>query len=99
MLIHSTTMSTSIETALVACRRAERLLRAATEPADSVEASQRSLCQAQLASMIGQLDSGRLPERSRRVVGMGQMVADQWEPHRELTNAVLAAEQAYLAVR
>ena len=99
MLVHSTTMSTSIEAALAACRRAESLLRGAAEPADNVEASQRSLCQAQLASMIDQLTSGRLPERSRRVAGMGQMVADQWDPRAELKNAVLAAEQTYLAVR
>jgi hypothetical protein len=91
-------MSKSIESALVACRRAEALLQGATEPADDVEASQRRLCQEQLAAMISQLKSGSLPARSRRVAVMGQMVADQWDPRAELTNAVLAAEQDYLAV-
>ena len=92
-------MAKSIETALAACRRAEALLQNASEPADDVEASQRRLCQRQLVTMISQLSTGSLPARSRRVAVMGQMVADQWDPQAELTNAVLIAEQAYLAVR
>jgi hypothetical protein len=92
-------MAKSIETALVACRRAEVLLQGATEPADEAEAWQRRLCQEQLATMISQLSSGTLPVKSRRLAVMGQMVADQWDPRAELTNAVLTAEQYYLAVR
>ncbi|HEV2331414.1 MAG TPA: hypothetical protein VGY56_21740 [Verrucomicrobiae bacterium] len=49
----------------------------------------------QLTRMITQLESGSLPPKDQRLVGMGHMVADSWPVDAKLGEALLLAEQAY----
>jgi hypothetical protein len=87
-----------IERALAACRHARDLLEGASAPVNDTEAGQRRFCREQLEGMIAQLTSSKLPERARRLSGMAQMAADQWDPSTELTSAVIAAEREYLRI-
>ena len=49
-----------------------------------------------LKTMKHQIESGNVPPRDERLMGMGRIIADSWPYDNELGKLILEAEQQYL---
>ena len=63
-----------------------------------VPRSQKEVFQQRLVKALNFLESGKLPEESRRNLGLSRAIADSWPFDSKLGEQILKAERAFMEV-
>ena len=82
----------------IALREVEHALANPCHLPEGITEMQLRKCEKQLRSMLNNLETNTYPRKENRETGMARMIVDSWPLSSSIGDAILGAEQAYLAI-